>query len=202
MNQRQAKIRKLALLLNSSHYIKEKIQDHTKFFRKTRRPSRTTLQLHSTGLESFTKEREATSWCVQLGGPPCIYRCGTPPFGQQNSRVYLEPTLRSVVKTPRGRSKAAVLILVRPSHEFGRPGMPPTSLIFGSATVWWALTPLVDDRGEVKSVWLGCGPSNPCDVHAATRDWLRLFSLDQRVCFLHYFQLNSCIHKFLQRQVE
>jgi hypothetical protein len=62
--------------------------------------------------------------------------------------------------------------------------------------------PLVDDRAEVKLVCFGYGPSNPCDVCVASRNWLRLFSLDQRVCFLLYFQLNSCIHKFLQGHVE
>jgi uncharacterized protein (UPF0179 family) len=46
---------------------------------------------------------------------------------------------------------------------------------------------LVGDLAEVGSVFFGCGPSNPCDACVAARDWLKLFSLDQRVCFPSIF---------------
>jgi hypothetical protein len=62
--------------------------------------------------------------------------------------------------------------------------------------------PVVDDRAAVESVCFSCGLSNPCDACVAARDWLRLFSLDQRGVFLHYFQLIFCIHSFLQGHVE
>jgi hypothetical protein len=61
---------------------------------------------------------------------------------------------------------------------------------------------LVDDSTEVRSVCFDCRHSNPCDACVAARDWLRLFSLDQRVCFLLPFQLNSCIDDFLQRHAK
>jgi hypothetical protein len=61
---------------------------------------------------------------------------------------------------------------------------------------------LVDDSTEVRSVCFDCRHSNPCDACVAARDWLRLFSLNQRLCFLLHFQLNSCIHSFLQGHVE
>jgi hypothetical protein len=147
-------------------------------FIKTRRPWRTTLHLHSTSLESFTKEREATSWWFRRS-PPCIYRCGTAPCGRQSRWSSLERTLRRAVEATRGRLSRLVTKLVRP-----------------------ALVPLVDDSTEVNSVCLGSGPSNPYGCCMAAHDWLRLFSLDQKVCFLLYFQLNSCIHKFLQGHVE
>jgi hypothetical protein len=49
--------------------------------------------------------------------------------------------------------------------------------------------PVVDDRAAVESVCFSCGLSNPCDACVAARDWLRLFSLDQRGVFLHYFHI-------------
>jgi hypothetical protein len=84
-------------------------------FIKTRRPWRTTLHLHSTSLESFTKEREATSWWFRRS-PPCIYRCGTAPCGRQSRWSSLERTLRRAVEATRGRLSRLVTKLVRPNH--------------------------------------------------------------------------------------
>jgi hypothetical protein len=46
---------------------------------------------------------------------------------------------------------------------------------------------LVGDLDEVGSVSLRLCASNPCDACVAAHDWLRLFSLDQRVCFPSIF---------------
>jgi hypothetical protein len=62
--------------------------------------------------------------------------------------------------------------------------------------------PLVYDSVEVETVCFSCGPSNQCHACVATRVLSALFSLDQRGVFLLCFQLNSCIHNFLQGHVE
>jgi hypothetical protein len=171
---------------------------------KTQIPWRTTLHLHSTSLETNTREERTTSWYLHLGGPSPPLFIGVAHLLSAGKIAWAscnqpwEELWRHHVEGEMWWS----------STWFGRTmgtadlRLTPSGLIFGWATAWWALTPLVDDGAEVMSVCLGCGPSNPCDLRVVIRDWLRLFSFDQRVCFLLYFQLNSCIHKFLQGHVE
>jgi hypothetical protein len=150
---------------------------------KTRRPWRTTLHLHSTSLEVFTSEERITSWCVHLEGSPLVFiglaqQLSTGKIAEFTWNRHWGGLWKRHVEGERQWSVG----------WFGSAelALAPTNFIFCRVTIWWTLVSLVDDSTEVRLVCFDCGPSNPCDACMLARDWLRLFSLDQRMCFLHF----------------
>jgi hypothetical protein len=170
---------------------------------KTQIPWRNTLHLHSTSLETFTREERTTSWCVELGAPPLIF-IGVAPggFGWKNSRGSMEPTLGRLLEAPRGSLSRLEVKLVQPNHQFGRtgPGANRLHLRMGHylvgpcASGWWLGWSWVGflRLWALQSMWCLRGSA-----------WLvEAFLLGSKGMFSVYFQPNPCIHNFLHGHVE
>jgi hypothetical protein len=133
-------------------------------------------------------------WCVHLGAPPHIYRCGKGSSGCANCRSSFELTLGTNGELPRWRSKAVELVLVRPNQV--EPRLASTLdrwLTSGPPSPWlvnWCCPKLVPCAGG--PLWHGMVRS----------DWSMLSHLGSYLLFSCIFISNSPAHIFWPALVE
>jgi len=76
-----------------------------------------------------------------------------------------------------------------PADHYGRPQWAqPQATAFGVDLYWTFPGVLPRASPTVTLVWCSGGPSNPCDVYVATRDWMACLLLGSRDMIFLYFQ--------------
>jgi len=115
-------------------------------------------------------------------------------FGELQLCLAKSPLEANVgVTCRRGRSVG------RPTGPVGRPWPCPVRLLL--LLGHWCVGPCASGWWH-ESVYVTCGPSNPCNDCVATFDWTFLCSFDEKGMIAFHFQSKICTHKFLQGHVE